>query len=257
MDFKNAPKIISKSSQNRPWGVPGGSLGVPRDLPEASREPSGWFMRRGENLRKIWSVPDTSRSPFWSPAGTPKSTKNWLVAQKGAPGNAFLSIFVANVVFLGFLVDFWSIFHEKSMKKQTCFFTTARVFFKLATPTKHCILRYESYFFVFWVFEIFLKKWSKIECKIGPRKTIKQMAQLGPKMVPKLIKSELENPENLQNGPKKYFFEGSIFWLFFWSIFSWIFGLLGDPGSVPKSSCFRLFSTFSQKPGSTGPRRGS
>ena len=116
MDFKNAPKIVSKSSQNRPWGVPGGSLGVPRDLPEASREPSGWFMRRGENLRKIWSVPGTSRSPFWSPAGTPKSTKNWLVAQKGAPGNAFLSIFVANVVFLDFLVDFWLILHETIMK---------------------------------------------------------------------------------------------------------------------------------------------
>ena len=145
------------------------------------------------------------------PSGTPKSTKNRLFATTGAPRNAFLSICVANVFFLDFLVDFWSIFQGKSMKKQTCFFTTARVFFKLATLTKHCILRYESYFFVFSVFKFFLKKVSNIECNIGPRKIIEKVTHLGPKMVPKLIKIELENPENHKNGQKKYFFEGLIF----------------------------------------------
>ena len=109
--------------------------------------------------RPKW-LPDGSQDPFrqevpptftnvWVPSGTPKSTKNQHFAAKGAPRNAFLSIFVANAVFLDFLVNFWSIFHENSMEKETCFFTTAHVFFKLATPTKHCILRYESYFFVF------------------------------------------------------------------------------------------------------------
>ena len=45
-------------------------------------------------------------------------------------------------------------------------FTSARVFFKLATLTKHCILRYESYFFIFRVFVIFTKKHGKNNAKM-------------------------------------------------------------------------------------------
>ena len=89
------------------------------------------------------------------------------------------------------------------MKKHTFFFTTARVFFKLATLTKHYILRYESYFFVFSVFVFSSKKLSKIECKSGPRQIIEKMTKLVPKMDPKLIKIDWENPENLQNDQKK------------------------------------------------------
>ena len=84
------------------------------------------------------------------------------MAQEGAPRNAVLSIFVANVVFLDCLMDFWWIFDEKSMKQQTCFFSQPRVLFSnWRPPTKHYILRYESYFFIFCVFAFFSKKTSK------------------------------------------------------------------------------------------------
>ena len=46
---------------------------------------------------------------FGVPAGTPKSTKNYLFAQKGVPGSSFWTIFVARACFLDFFVDFPSI----------------------------------------------------------------------------------------------------------------------------------------------------
>ena len=145
------------------------------------------------------------------------------------------------------------------MKKNLFFSSPPRIFSNMSTLTKHCILRYESYFFVFSVVVFFSsKKWSKNECKIGPRKTIKKMAQLGPKMVPKLIKSELENPENLQNGPKKYFFEGSIFWLFFDLFFHEFLVSRATPGASQNrqfSAFFRLFLKNCARPGPGEVRR--
>ena len=72
-----------------------------------------------------------------------------IFAKNGAPRNGCLLFFLANIDFLDFLVEYLLIFNEKSNEKQTVFSTTARVFFKLATLTKHRILRYESYTFFF------------------------------------------------------------------------------------------------------------
>ena len=47
------------------------------------------------------------------------------------------------------------------MKKTMCFFASSLVFFNMATFTKHNILQYESYFFIFRVFPFFSKKTSK------------------------------------------------------------------------------------------------
>ena len=135
--------------QMAPKGAPKGPKSTQNGVQNGPQNPSGTL------LAAILPF-----SPFFPPLllrpgskmrakNDEKSEKNRVKMQTGAPRNAFLSICVANVFFLNFLVDCWSIFQGKSMKKQTCFFTTARVVFKLATPTKHCILRYESYFFVF------------------------------------------------------------------------------------------------------------
>ena len=124
-----------KSTKNRAK-IETNALNHPKWLPDGSQDPKS-------------QCPPTILSNFWVPLGALKSTKNQLFAKKGAPRKALLLIFVANVVFRDFLVDFLSIFHEKSMKKSTCFFTTARVVFELATLTKHYILRYESYFLFF------------------------------------------------------------------------------------------------------------
>ena len=94
-------------------------------------------------LKRLKLLPDGSQdhfcqevSPifinFWVPSGTQKSTKNRSLAQKGVSGSVFLSIFLANGVFLTFGLDFSSIFDEKSMKKWMHFFKAARNFFNMA-----------------------------------------------------------------------------------------------------------------------------
>ena len=115
----------------------------------------------------------------------------------------FLSIFVTNAVFLAFFVEFSSFFTEKNIEKNIDFFTPALLVFNLATLTKHRILQVRSYFFIFWVFAFFGKTLTKSDYKIRSWKIIEKMTQLGPKMIPKLIKSQLENPENHQNVQKK------------------------------------------------------
>ena len=52
------------------------------------------------------------------------------------------------------------------MKKTMRFFTSSLVFFNMATLTKHYILQYESYFFIFRVFVIFTKKPGKNNAKM-------------------------------------------------------------------------------------------
>ena len=52
------------------------------------------------------------------------------------------------------------------MKKTMRFFASSLVFFNMATLTKHCILQYESYFFIFRVFVIFTKKHGKNNAKM-------------------------------------------------------------------------------------------
>ena len=125
------------------------------------------MIRNAQNHPK-W-LPDGSQDPldqcpsfiftnFWVSSGTPKSTKNPFLAKKGAPGNAFLPVLVANAAFLDFLADFCR-FLVKSRCKNRCMFLHLLVFFfKLATLTKHCILRCETYFFIFCIYHLFLNK---------------------------------------------------------------------------------------------------
>ena len=65
-------------------------------------------------------------------------------------------------------------------------------FFELATLTKHCILRYETYFFMFCIFHFFLKKCEKLSAKLDPEQTSQKRDKLGPKMGPKSLKIEME-----------------------------------------------------------------
>ena len=89
------------------------------------------------------------------------------------------------------------------MEKEGCFFTLACFFFNLATLTKHRILLVRSYIFIFQVFVFFGKTWTKNDPKIRYRKNIENIAQLGPKITQKLMKIEMDAPENLKNNKKK------------------------------------------------------
>ena len=92
-----------KSTKNRAK-IETNALNHPKWLPDGSQDPKS-------------QCPPTILSNFWVPLGALKSTKHQLFAKKDAPRKTLLLIFVAHVVFLDFLVDFCSIFHEKSMKK--------------------------------------------------------------------------------------------------------------------------------------------
>ena len=85
---------------------------------------------------------------------------------------------------------FWYIFGRFSMKfrwnNRLIIFTPARVFFKLATLTKHCKLRYETYFFIFCSFHFFSEKLKKWVQNWTPKKTSKK------------------GPTGTQNGPPNH-----------------------------------------------------
>ena len=73
----------------------------------------------------------------------------------------FLCIKLVFTLLARFSINFSRKIYEKSMKKTMCFFALSLVFFNMATLTKHCSLRYESYFSIFRVFAFFLKKSSE------------------------------------------------------------------------------------------------
>ena len=103
----------------------------------------------------------------------------------------FLCIKLVFTLFARFFVDFSRKIDEKSMKKTMRFFASSLVFFNMATLTKHRILRYESYFFIFRVFVFFSKKkrlktCSKIETTFFPQKSPKSHPR-GPVLGPKTV----------------------------------------------------------------------
>ena len=73
----------------------------------------------------------------------------------------FLCTWLVFTRFARCFIDFSLEIDEKTMKKTMWFFAAALVVFNMATLTKHCILQYESYFFIFRVFAFFLKKNSR------------------------------------------------------------------------------------------------
>ena len=120
--------------------------------------------------------------------GTPGEPKNSLkidfLLKNGVPNvlfRRFLCTKLVSALFARFSVDFSRKIDEKSMKKTMRFFASSLVFFNMATLTKHCILQYESYFFIFRVFAFFLKKIvEKRVPKSRPRFSLKNH----PKVVP-------------------------------------------------------------------------
>ena len=72
------------------------ALNRPKWLPDGSQDPLGQSV--APSLVNFGAPSGTQTSE-----GTPPSTKNHVLAKKGAPRNAFLTVFVANAVFL----DFW------------------------------------------------------------------------------------------------------------------------------------------------------
>ena len=144
-----------------PCGCPGDPWGLLGTFWEPVRDRFQAKLTINERNWRFWDVPGTSRAASGDP-GIPKSSlKIELLLKKVGPTVIFLSIFVRKYSFhdfLRFFIDFPPENTEKSVKKAMYIFTAAVVFFNMATLTKHRILRYESFFFIFCVFAFFGKK---------------------------------------------------------------------------------------------------
>ena len=99
------------------------------------------------------NVPHSFLPIFGVSSGTPKSTKNPFLAKKGAPGNAFLPVLVANAAFLDFLADFCR-FLVKSRCKNRRMFLHLLVFFSNWRPSRNTVFCDAKPTFSFFVFII-------------------------------------------------------------------------------------------------------
>ena len=149
--MQNRVKIDLKLCPGGAWGVPRGLSGASRGTVRAHFETQ---LKINESFQGFWEAPGTSREPPGDPEGPQKSTPNRFFAKKGRSKREFSSLFARKAVVQPFCT-FFSVFSrkidEKSMEKTIHVFTASLVFLNMATLTKHCILRYESYFAVFGV----------------------------------------------------------------------------------------------------------
>ena len=110
-------------------------------------------------------VSGTSREVPGDPENSQKSTKIDFFLKKGVPSLDFCRCLHAIPffkLFARFFIDFSRKNDGKSMRKTMHLFSASLVFLNMATLTKHCILRYESYFFSFCAFACsFSRKTSK------------------------------------------------------------------------------------------------
>ena len=149
--MKNRSKIDPKL-------CPGGTWGVPRGLPGASRGAVGHAVRCNWQLMKI--LKDSGRLPGrpGRPLGTQRDAKNRpqndFLLKNGVPNVDFPRFLCARPLFrlcARFVPVFFAKNQWKFNEKTMYFFTVSLVFLNVATLTKHCILRYESYFSIFCV----------------------------------------------------------------------------------------------------------
>ena len=127
---------------------------------------------------------------FGFPLGLQKSQKINFLLKRVLQGTPFYRFSWQISLFL-FFWSFFDWFSVKNLLKNQCMFSQLRVFFSNLRPSRNTVFYDTKATFSFFEFSFFSKKKSKIECKIAARKIIEKMTQLGPKMIPKLIKSQL------------------------------------------------------------------
>ena len=146
--MQNRVKIDLKLCPGGAWGVPRGLSGASRGTVRAHFETQ---LKINESFQGFWEAPGTSREPPGDPKNRPQ---NVFLLKKGVPNVNFLRFLRAKPLFnlfARFFLFFSRKIDEKSMKKTIHVFTASLVFLNMATLTKHCILRYESYFAIFGV----------------------------------------------------------------------------------------------------------
>ena len=187
-------KINPKSIQNDAGEVPGGHPEPPWGLPGVG---PGRFFRRNWKYTEIWmflgasqDIPGGPRGPRGTPKIDQESTFWW---KKGVSNlvNRFFCLHNAMFnVFCSISLRLFTKINEKTEGKRDVQFHPSACFLNMTTFTKHRILRYESYFFIFLHF-VFLqrninKNTPKFKSHSVLQKTLKSGSRgcvLGPKMV--------------------------------------------------------------------------
>ena len=82
------------------------------------------------------------------------------------------------------------------MKISSYFFSPFVVFCNMATLTKHCILQYESYFFIFRIFAFLSENSLKNRLRNDVCENIENILDSRPKMARKLRKKDREESQN-------------------------------------------------------------
>ena len=155
--------------------------------------------------------------PFSSNFGSPPGPKNrrkidpW--PKKGCQEASFYHFFSRTAFFS--LPD--SIFHRFLMKnrwKKWCIFSKQCAIFSTWRWPKSMHRRSVLSTFHFFHFLKIVKKDAKNRAKMVSPKNIEKWGPGGPQMVPKWLRINRKNIENLKNRPQNKFFGGSIFWWF-------------------------------------------
>ena len=152
-----------------------------------------WIAQSGYQMAPKTPLPGTNRrflAIFGYPLGAQKSTKIDIFPKKPSQGARFHR-FLLRMSFSSIFRLIFSRFWMKNQWKKTCFFQALLAVFPTWRPSRNTVFYDTKATFSFFEFSFFSKKKSKIECKIAARKIIEKMTQLGPKMIPKLMKSQL------------------------------------------------------------------
>ena len=177
---------------------PGGAWGDPRGLPGASRGTvRACFqmqLKINEKIEGFGRLPGCPGRPPETQRDPQNRSKIDFLPKNDFPTVDFCRFLCTRPFFTllaRLCIDFWRKINEKSIEKTMHVFTAALVFLSMATLTKHRILRYESYFFMFRVFVFFPKNCEKMTSKCKEQFSTQKSHQngprgpvLGPKMVP-------------------------------------------------------------------------
>ena len=159
-------------------------------------------------------LPGTTRrflAIFGYPLGSQKSTKIDIFPKKPSQGARFHR-FLLRMSFSSIFRLIFSRFWMKNQWKKNLFFSSPpRIFSNMATLTKHCILRYESYFFFFWVFDFFRKIDEKNYWKFHLPKKSKNDPRGTPKYTQNPEKMVAKSPKIPKNAKKVDFLRGQFF----------------------------------------------
>ena len=203
--------------------MPGGRLGPPWSLPGASQGPT-WadFRRRPKIHWKMGAFCDVAGTSRELP-GHPKINEKLLPCEHKALQKWVLWQCLCTEPFFMIFAWFWMKFSRKNREKLIeslmYFFTSLLDFLNMVTLTKHRILRYESYFFIFWICvfisKISSKSWDNTSKTNFCFKKPSIMAPGVPFWLPKRSQIHVGETWNPKNALKKWFSDHAISWTFF------------------------------------------